>query len=96
MSVQEMADFVIASQWKPIVLYKPEDYDWVLVIFKGKRMKDYLPLPYIAEKRIDGRWHIQGNEPRLENYLNDDCEPVMFRIIDAFYDKVGLLKELKK
>lgn len=75
---------VESKLWKRIEEYDPVWMDWVLVQFK-ERKSGFMPIPMVAERSRNGKWHGQCDDtPTEEWYLNECCEAVAFMEIPLY------------
>lgn len=61
----------------------PNDFglDWVLVQFVEKDT-GFVGIPYIAEHRSDGKWHLQSDDKQEEDFINEQYYASSWKIIE--------------
>ena len=76
-------DDVINGKWIKFSDACPEDFnlDWVLVQFVEK--SGFVGLPFIAEfDKSKNIWRLQGDNTSETYYINNDCIPSSWKIIE--------------
>lgn len=71
------------GEWISFNEASPKDFgiDWVLVQFV-ETATGFVGLPYIAEQRSDGRWHLQSDNKQEEDFLNEQHYAASWKIIE--------------
>ena len=76
-------DKIRLGEWIPCSEYLPKDFglDWVLVQFV-ENGSGFVGVPYIAEQRRDGKWHLQSDNKQEEDFINDYNTAASWKIIE--------------
>lgn len=78
-----LEDKVKRGEWISFNEASPKEFglDWVLVQFV-ENSTGFAGLPYIAELRNDGRWHLQSDNKQKEDFLNEQHYAASWKIIE--------------
>lgn len=82
-------DKIRLGEWIPCSEHLPKDFglDWVLVQFV-ENGSGFVGVPYIAEQRRDGKWHLQSGNKQDEDFINDYNTAASWKIIEFSPERI--------